>query len=268
MIRIATQNLNWGGEATAPGADGRPRLGRLVSTLEAIDADVLVLTEFKTGVLGDEVESRLAGAGYRHFLHHPQEPYRLGSAIASRMPLTPIPFPVPPPFDPWRAVGATVGGIDLFGIYFPLREPKRTYWHWLLENARALHDRPVLLAGDFNTGKAWVDEVGDTFDCQDEFIALESLGYVDTWRDGNGDNRDYTWYSSVGNGFRLDYLWASPQLGAWLSRAWLDHRTRTERASDHSAVIADFAVPSPPFAAEIDSEAFIRPRGSDQIPTD
>lgn len=252
MIRIATQNLNWGGEMTAPGADGHPRLGRLVSKLESLNADVLVLTEFKTGALGDEVELRLADAGYSHFLHHPQEPYRLGSALASRLPLTPISFPVPPPFDPWRAVGANVGGIDLFGIYFPLREPKQTYWKWLLENAQALCDRPVLLAGDFNTGKAFIDEVGDTFDCQNEFTSLESLGYVDTWRAGNGDSRDYTWYSSAGNGFRLDYLWASPQLGQIFCRAWLDHQARTERASDHSSVIADFMVPSPSFAAEVD----------------
>jgi exonuclease III len=263
MIRIATQNLNWGGEAAAPGADGQPRLSRLVSTLESLDADVLVLTEFKTGVLGDEVETLLADAGYPHFLHHPQEPYRLGSAMASRMPLTPTPFPVPPPFDPWRAVGATVGGIAIFGVYFPLREPKRTYWNWLLENARVLRDCPVLLAGDFNTGKAFVDEVGDTFDCQGEFIALESLGYDATWLNGNGDNRDYTWYSTAGNGFRLDYLWASPTLGARLSRAWLDHRTRTERASDHSAVIADFVIPSAPSSAELDPEAFVQPRATD-----
>ena len=65
------------------------------------------------------------------------------------------------------------------------------------------------------------------------------LGFVDTWRDTHPEGRDYTWYSSAGNGFRLDYIWASPQLAQSVQRVWHDHEARLTHSSDHSAVIAE-----------------------------
>jgi len=50
-LRIATQNIQWGGDP-APGGDGNPRLKRLLPHLARLDADILVLTEHKSGVRG------------------------------------------------------------------------------------------------------------------------------------------------------------------------------------------------------------------------
>ena len=82
-MRIATQNINWGGEPIAPGCNDEPRLARLVPRLVELAADVLVLTEFKVGPLEDELKALLAVAGYLHLLSHPQGPRNPGTAIAS-----------------------------------------------------------------------------------------------------------------------------------------------------------------------------------------
>ncbi|MDK9716146.1 MAG: endonuclease/exonuclease/phosphatase family protein [Sulfuritalea sp.] len=238
-LRIATQNINWGGEPSAPGCDGGPRLVRLVPLLVKLDSDVLVLTEFKSGVLGDELRERLAQMGYMHFLSHPQAPNCLGTAIASRRPITPAELPVPSATEPWRSLGIAVSGIEIFGFYFPLREAKSLYWDWLLNNAALLADRNILLLGDFNTGRIRIDEAGETFDCQDQHEKLEQLGFTDTWRSAYPKGRDYTWYSSSGNGFRLDYIWASPRLAPAIQRIWHDHDARITLSTDHSTVIAD-----------------------------
>ena len=243
-MRIATQNLNWGGEPTAPGCDGEPRLNRLVPWLAKIAADILVLTEFKSGDLEDELKALLAVAGYPHLLSHPQEPFTLGTAIASRQPLKVAELPIQTTSESWRSIGVSVDGIDVFGFYFPLKEAKSLYWDWLLANAAKLRDRNVVLLGDFNTGKMRVDEAGETFDCQDKHEALEEIGFIDTWRGANPTGRDYTWYSSYGNGFRLDYIWASPALAPSIQRVWHEHEVRLARYSDHSAVIADLSVPT------------------------
>jgi exodeoxyribonuclease-3 len=242
-MRIATQNLNWGGEPTAPGCDGEPRLKRLVPWLASIDADVLVLTEFKSGALGDELRALLNDAGYSHFLSHPQERFKLGTAIASRNALKSADLPIPAATESWRSIGVSVDGIDVFGFYFPLGEAKQLYWDWLLANAEKLRDRKVVLLGDFNTGKFLVDEAGETFDCQDKHEALEEIGFIDTWRAANPAGRDYTWYSSHGNGFRLDYIWTSPSLAPTIQHVWHEHESRLARYSDHCAVIADLSVP-------------------------
>lgn len=242
-MRIATQNINWGGEPTAPGCNGEPRLDRLVPRLAELAADVLVLTEFKTGPLEDELRALLAIAGYPHLLSHPQRPFSLGTAIASREPLKAAALPVPSTTEPWRSIGVSVGGVDVFGFYFPLGAAKQVYWDWLLANAEELRDRNAILIGDFNTGKMRADEAGESFDCQDKHGALEGNGFVDAWRAMYPKGRDYTWYSSAGNGFRIDYIWASPPLAPLVRHVWHDHEVRLALLSDHSSVIADFAIP-------------------------
>lgn len=243
-MRVATLNINWGGEPTAPGCDGEARLGRLVSLVSTINADTLVLTECKSGPLGDELTRLLAQAGYLHLVHGDPPPFRLGTAIASRAPLPTATLPISPSqhnaVDPWRSSSVQFNGTDVFGFYFPLKEAKPIYWNWLLANARALAHRDVLLVGDFNTGLKSVDEAGDTFDCQQQHAELQALGFVDTWRATYPKGRDYTWYSSAGNGFRLDYIWASASLADRVIRVWHDHEPRLTLSSDHSAVVADF----------------------------
>jgi exodeoxyribonuclease-3 len=242
-VRILTQNIQWGGEPKAPGSDGEPRLERLVGLLAKMDADLLVLTEFKSGELADELKVHLAKVGYLHFKYHIQAPFKLGTAIAARRPIKVIELPVPSTVDSWRSIGVSVDGIDVFGFYFPLNEAKEQYWDWLIANAEKLRDHDVILAGDFNTGKIRIDEAGETFDCQDKHEALEKLGFVDTWRASYPKGRDYTWYSSSGNGFRLDYIWASPSLAPHIQHLWHDHEARLTQASDHSAVLADISIP-------------------------
>ena len=241
-LRIATQNLNWGGEPSAPGCDGEPRLERLVPVLARLNADVLVLTEFKSAALGAELRERLAHEGYVHLQSHPQEAFSLGTAIASRQTVTPVELPIPAATEPWRALGIAIDGVEMYGFYFPLREAKVLYWDWLLDNAQKIVDRDVILLGDFNTGKIRTDEAGETFDCQDRHEALERLGFTDTWRFLYPKGRDYTWYSSSGNGFRLDYIWASPALAPRIRRVWHDHEARLTLASDHSTVVAEIAL--------------------------
>lgn len=238
-LRIATLNINWGGEPKAPACDGEPRLTRLVPWLSGLNADLLILTEFKDGPLGDELKERLAEQGYPHVAGQVQPAYKLGVLAASRQPLSHVGLPIPATMEPWRSTGIRLAGIDVFGFYFPLGEAKERFWDWLLANAQELQGRDVLLAGDFNTGKIRIDEAGETFDCQDRHEALEALGFVDTWRSAFPKGRDYTWYSPGGNGFRLDYIWASGPIASRVQRVCLEHESRLALLTDHSAVVAD-----------------------------
>jgi len=241
-MKILTQNINWGGEPGAPGCDDEPRLHRLVPLLTGLDADLMVFTEYKDGPLGAELKERLANAGYPHFSSHTQAAFKLGTAIASRLPIAAAELPIQPVGDPFRSIGVALNGVEIFGFYFPLGEAKIKYWDWLLANAAKLKDSKVILLGDFNTGKVRIDEAAETFDCQDKHEALETLGFVDTWRATYPRGRDSTWYSTAGNGFRLDYIWASPTLASSIRQVWHHHEPRLTLASDHSAVVAEISM--------------------------
>ena len=121
-FRIATQNIQWGGDP-APGGDGQPRLTRLLPYLVGLNADVLVLTEYKRRVRGDELQALLRDVGYDHFSHQdPPTMYSLGTAIASRIPAELILPPLPPTMAPWRCTAVRVHDADVFGFYFPLED--------------------------------------------------------------------------------------------------------------------------------------------------
>lgn len=237
-VRIATQNIQWGGDP-APGGDGQPRLVRLLPYLVALDADVLVLTEYKSGARGAELQRSLRNAGYEHFFHQsPPTRYSLGTAIASRIPVEPTQAPLPAVMDPWRCTAVRLGDIDIFGFYFPL-EGMPAYWDWVLANARVCLPRKTILMGDFNTGKHFIDEEQNVFLCAEKHLALEKIGFRDTWRAVNASDRGATWFSSAKRGFRLDYIWASPLIAAQVENVLHNHDARIAGMTDHSAVLAD-----------------------------
>ncbi len=230
-MRVTTQNIQWGGAAG--------RLKTLIPIVASFNADVVVLTEYKVGALGDELKDLLTQAGYGYFFSTEQPAKCLGVAIATREPGVRIDLPVPAVIEPWRSIGLSIGGCDIFGFYFPLESAKPVFWDWLLKNAEFLVRRSAIFIGDFNTGKHFLDETGRSFECSDRHEELEGLGFVDTWRKAYPKGLDYTWYSSYRNGFRLDYVWASPSMVPRIKRVWHEHEPRLTASTDHSAVVAD-----------------------------
>ena len=48
-----------------------------------------------------------------------------------------------------------------------------------------------------------------------------------------------SWYSTIGNGFRVDQAWLSPPLANRLVLAELDHSVRLAGYSDHSLLVVE-----------------------------
>lgn len=234
---LATLNLQWCGDPIDKAAPDRR--AKLADAIRQLGADTVVLTEYKAGPAGEELQSLLQQHGFGHFLaptHMP--PYKLGCAVASRHPIQ-ITQPLSrPQSEPWRVVVFMHHGFEVYGLYVPATAPQiRTFWEWVLELAPNLLNRPCILIGDFNTGVNRVDETTYRFASHDQFLALQAHGFVDMWRHQNPDARDDTWYSSAGNGFRLDHAFASPAAAQAVTRIWLDHAPRLSGATDHSAVV-------------------------------
>ena len=68
---------------------------------------------------------------------------------------------------------------------------------------------------------------------------LTSSGYTDMWRSLHPDVREYSWFSRPGdNGFRLDYIYAAPDLAQRITFCAFDHAPRLSGESDHSGLVA------------------------------
>jgi len=96
--------------------------------------------------------------------------------------------------------------------------------------------------GDFNTCRPYVDEVGAIDATAHYMDAIEQIGFRDLWRHRYPDGREYSWFSTRGNGFRIDHAFLSHPLAARAGAIHYSHEERVARISDHSPLILELAV--------------------------
>jgi exodeoxyribonuclease III len=222
---------------------GGNRALALAAALAAREPDVVVVGEaYPDGPRAARLRDALGEVGLVHQAGAESRTPGVPSAvlIASRLPLTVACQPLVDGPNRQRVVEARVGGILLGGAYFPLAKPKVAFWRdEFLPYAASRLGEDALLAGDFNSGAHFVDEAGATALAAAEFARMSETGWVDAWRSRRPDGREFSWFSHVGNGFRIDQAFASPSLAPRLADARYDHSTRESGVSDHSALVVD-----------------------------
>jgi exonuclease III len=233
-LRLLTWNIR---------AGGGTRLPRIAEALAIHAADVLVLTEYRSGEAGLRLREALRAMGYTWL--SPIEPPGIcnGVLIATRERpgrIAHVSASVP---EPWRMLTVTVGGLRLFGIYMPNLKAKLPYWEALIEASGPHASRRALALGDFNTCRAYVDEPGAT-DVTAIFLdRIQTAGFRDVWRDRFPAGREYSWYSHRGNGFRIDHAFATACLARRIGVIRYSHAERLGGLSDHSALLVDITRP-------------------------
>jgi exonuclease III len=100
----------------------------------------------------------------------------------------------------------------------------------------------ALAIGDFNTCRAYLDEVGAIDVTAHYMDAIEQIGFHDLWRRRYPDGREYSWFSTRGNGFRIDHAFLSQDLAARAGTIRYSHEDRIAGLSDHSPLILELAV--------------------------
>jgi len=132
-----------------------PELG---VALEKVSPDVIFLTEFvDEGIGRDQLRKRLDAAGYE-YVHTTKKLQRHNQVfVASRLPFE-IGDIAPPAMDSHATVNflhvrMRDGEIELIGIRAPSYKTgstKRSYWGQVDGILRGVHDRALVVAGDFN----------------------------------------------------------------------------------------------------------------------
>lgn len=214
IVRVYSANLFYKNNDTA----------RIVRSIEAADADIVVLIELASDP-ALKINQLLAGYPYRAAsmrLDQTRGPSR--SVIASRWPLT---ARADPP-DGLHAVAATVrtplGPINVVGVHLTRPWPFQHSWGQISQTMalRAVVeplDGPVVVAGDFNSvssariGKQVRREIG----------LRPAPGFPGTWPGG----------LPSALGITIDQVYASPDL------AFVSRRLGRPTGSDHRPVVTE-----------------------------
>ena len=229
-MRLLAWNIRQGGGS---------RLPRIAAALARHDADVVVLSEYRGGGAATRLAAALDALGYRHRTAAMPPPGRNGVLIAAREGFREHGVVADAVAEPYRMVWVEFAGFMLCGVYMPNLLAKVPYWQALIAALSATTGSRALAIGDFNTCRAYVDEPG-AIDATAYFLDhIDAIGFCDLWRRRYPEGREYSWYSTRGNGFRIDHAFLSPGLAACAGAVRYAHQERLAGISDHAPLILE-----------------------------
>ncbi len=255
-MKIATWNVN----------SLNVRLPHVLEWLDSARPDILVLQEIKQVTEAFPADT-FSEAGY-HSVASGQKTYN-GVAVISRSEAADPVTDFPGFEDPQRRIlAATIGSVRVINLYVPngssVGSEKYDYkLGWLealkgfLEIELQAHEKLVVL-GDFNIApedrdvhdpEKWGDDILCSRPEREALGALIDLGLSDVFRQFDQPEKTFTWWDYRAAGFRrnaglrIDLILANKALSGVCKASYVDREPRTwERPSDHTPVIAEFAV--------------------------
>ncbi len=230
---LATWNLRHG---------GGKRIKQILETLkENNNIDVLILTEFRNNQNKLTIENELKNQGYEFIETLDVEPKLNSVLIASKREFkSREDFPTLK-IHKQRVLKVKIGEYNIYGCYFPGQDLKKEVFEFLLTEIEKNGKENLIITGDINTGKHFLDKNGATFYHSDYLEKFEKRGLIDAWRKVHGEKKEYTWFSNAGNGFRLDHFFIDENLSERIVNCEYKHNYREEKISDHSMMILELA---------------------------
>ena len=228
--------------------------------LQSVRPDILGVQETKISDSAREGEE-FDFAGYREYWHSAQRPGYSGTAFFVREGFSDC-LGVKnglgdERFDSeGRVQTADLKDFYLLNVYFPNANEQLSRLGYKLEFNDALLDyikklerkKPVVITGDFNVAHQEIDlarpganvgKAGFTSEERAWMTKLLKAGYLDTFRELNGERVQYSWWSfrmaarSRNVGWRIDYFCTSAKLKTLLKKAYILDQVL---GSDHAPV--------------------------------
>ena len=244
----------------------RARLGIVLDWLKNNSPDVLCIQETK--VQDHEFPLKpLEGQGY-HCCYKGQKSYNGVAVISRERPRNVFyGFGDGNDTEEARLITVEIDGLSIVNTYVPQGQApesdKFNYKIFWLERLKNFFDRrfdplqPLVWVGDFNVAPLPIDVydpeklLGSVGYHPLEHQTLKSLakwGFIDVYRFHNPNEKSYTFWDyripqavNRGLGWRVDHIWATEQLAAQSTGAWIDTESRLlPKPSDHTFIVATF----------------------------
>jgi exodeoxyribonuclease III len=228
MFKILSWNIQQGGGS---------RTSMIINALANAQLDIIILSEFKNNAQGKIIQESLLKYGFSYQGTTDALSSDNTVFIASKHPCEFEKYAAADPLFTHNILTAKFAAFNIMGVYLPHKKK-----HSLLPfitNLVQKESTPFVIAGDYNTGKNYVDQKGDSFWYQSELIQLEKANYMDAFRLKNGDMEAYSWFSHQGNGFRYDHTYVHEDLTTIVKNCYYLHDWRQDKWSDHAPMVLE-----------------------------
>ena len=225
-MKILTWNIRHGGGT---------RIDSIIDVLmENYESQLLIISEYRNNRNGIILRDKLKHLGYTFQTPNISNEQRVNSVfIAGKQSFTHTSFDELGEHKQ-RVIRIEINELTIYGCYFPQKNLKKIIFDFLLKKVSENLEKKIIITGDINTGKHFQDEKKATFYCSEYIDKLEQKGMIDAWRFVNNGNKEYSWYSNAGNGFRIDHFFVSKVLEESIISCSYNHLPRENKVSDHS----------------------------------
>jgi exodeoxyribonuclease III len=224
-MKISSWNIRQGGS--------QQRLPKILSAILNHNPDVCVLSEYTEGEKGHWLKEKLFQHGYLHSATSSPNDKTYGLILVSKHPISLHQTPDGPTEDSSRWLYVQVEGWNILGVHIPLKKSQTTFWQALNRFAVDKQDEKLIIIGDYNTGLP-EDSEFTPFTHTKHLQLLIQSGYIDAWRSSYPVHTEYTWYSNMKNGFRIDHCFVPEKFKNYVQNCYYSHQEREAKVSDHS----------------------------------
>jgi exonuclease III len=228
MVKLLSWNIQAGGGS---------RILLILKKIKESNSNIVTLSEFRNNAAGLLIRNGLLKAGFRYQAVTDSKPNDNSVIIASKIPFSSRLYPMSDPNYSGNIVTAEFSAFNLMGVYMPHK--KKHLLFQAAQEAVSISPMPFIIAGDFNSGKNYIDQKGNSFWYTEELVKLEQLGMIDAFRYVNEDVEEYSWYSHQKNGFRYDHIYCSSDLKTIIKNCCYNHSWRIDKLSDHSPMFLE-----------------------------
>ncbi len=228
MIKFLSWNIQQGGGS---------RIRGILSFVAKQKADILVFSEFRNNNAGTLIRQKLLEQGFLFQFVSLKESDTNSVLIASKYPCQARLFVNSKIDFNHSVIACDFDAFHLYGVYLPHKKKHKLFD---LLNTEIKKHKPALIMGDFNTGKNFIDQKGDSFWYTKDLKQLETDGLSDAFRYVHGEAETYSWYSHQGNGYRYDHIYVDADLLPLVKDCDYLHEARESKLSDHSPMILNF----------------------------
>jgi len=224
-----------------------PSLRRATKQMEWLEKgnfEIIVLTEVKLSEGCIYIRDRLESLGYTVIFPKP-EPNDYGVVLASNF-LKEI-MDISTNFLPYRTSSATCNfhgkNILITSAYAPVwkNQEKKKFTD---EFEKLMSDKDLkkkfdgwIILGDLNVLEPSHIPNYPTYKDWEYFYKMFSkYGFVDAFRFFHRNEKEYSWFSREGNGYRFDHIFVSENILPFLKNCYYVHEPRLKKLSDHSVM--------------------------------
>jgi|SRR3972149_6492072 len=218
---------------------GGGRITKIIDVLKKHnDASIIVLSEFRKNENSESIQCALTNLGFVHQYTATDDPKKNSVLIACKELFQSETFPHLKEHSQ-RVIKISNKNFSLYGCYFPLQDAKKFVFDFLLNEVTTNPDEKIIITGDLNTGKHFIDEKDATFFHSHYLNKLEQENLFDAWRYFHKDKKEFTWFSNSKNGFRLDHFFVHNELKKNVKRCDYIHEYREHKITDHSMMLLE-----------------------------